>query len=88
MNEMNDQDRKWITALEHKIDRLLYAVIGDEKAGSIGLVDRIAKLEATEQRIEKLETANTKILAYSAAIAVMLTTLFNTGRFLFDVWVK
>lgn len=99
MNDMNDQDRTRITALEHKIDRLLNAVIGDDQAGSIGLVVRIARLEekmaknwerfeATEQRIEKLEAANTKIFAYSAAIAVVLSTLFNVGRFLFDVWTK
>jgi hypothetical protein len=106
MSDMNEQDRVRITALETKLDtmnsnlsRLLNAVIGDDQAGSIGLVVRIARLEekmaknwqrfeATEERIEKLESANTKIFAYSAAIAVVLSTLFNVGRFLFDVLSK
>jgi len=106
MADMNEQDRVRITALEQKLDnvntnlsRLLNAVIGDDQAGSIGLVVRISRLEdkmaknwdrfeATEQRIEKLEGTNTKIFAYSAAIAVILSTLFNVGRFLFDVWAK
>lgn len=103
---MNDQDRSRITALEHKLDtmnanihRLLNAVIGDDQAGSIGLVVRIARLEEKmaknwdrfekmEERIEKVEAANTKIFAYSAAIAVLLSTLFNVGRFLFDTLSK
>lgn len=99
MPDMNEQDRSRITALEQKIDRLLNAVIGDDQAGSIGLVVRISRLEEKmaknwerfekmEERIEKVETANTKIFAWSAAIAVGLSTLFNVGRFLFEIWTK
>lgn len=101
MPDMTEQDRGRITALEHKLDtmnaninRLLNAVIGDDQAGSIGLVVRIARLEekmsknweryeAMEERIEKVEAANMKIFAYSAAIAVVLSVVFNLGKLIF-----
>ena len=102
MADMNEQDRVRITTLETKLDAMgvninsvLNAVIGDDQAGSIGLVVRISRLEEKmsknweryekmEERIEKVEAANTKIFAYSAAIAVFLSIVFNVGKMLFN----
>lgn len=96
---MNDHDRSRITVLEQKIDRLLNAVIGDDEAGSIGLVVRISRLEdkmsknweryeAMEERIEKVEQGQARIFAYSAAIAFIVGTLWQAGKLLFDIWTK
>lgn len=102
MADMNEQDRLHITSLKTeldamnvKINRIYNAVIGDDQAGSIGLVLRISRLEEKmsknweryekmEERIEKVEAANTKIFAYSAAIAVFLSIVFNVGKMFFN----
>ena len=106
MDDMTESDRNNIRGLERKVEamnanlqRLLNAVIGDDQAGSIGLVVRIGRLEekmsknweryeAMEDRIEKVESNNMKIFAYSAAIAVVLSIVFNLGKMLFSVWAK
>jgi len=90
---MNDNDREQLQALKAhfeafkvqlnevtaKLDRMMNAVLGDEMAGSIGLKNRIDKLEherrTMEKRIETLEDAKRQVYAYAAAISFLISAL-------------
>lgn len=87
-NNLNDNDRLRLDALELKIDaidanvrRLHNAIIGDEAAGSIGMVQRMATLEAkhraTEKRVEALEDAKKQVYAYAATISITISFLMS-----------
>ena len=90
---MNDNDREQLQALKHqfegfkaqltevtaKLDRMSNAILGDEMAGSIGLKNRIDKLEherrTMEKRIEALEDTKKQVYAYAAAISFVISAL-------------
>ena len=101
---MNDNDREQLQALKHqfegfkmqitemtqKLDRMSNAILGDEMAGSIGLKNRIDKLEherrTMEKRIEVLEDAKKQVYAYAAAISFFISaasgTIFSIIKFI------
>jgi predicted nucleic acid-binding Zn-ribbon protein len=90
---MNDNDREQLQALKQqfesfkiqisemaaKLDRMSNAILGDEMAGSIGLKNRIDKLEherrTLEKRIEALEGAKKQVYAYAAAISFLISAI-------------
>lgn len=87
-NNLNDNDRLRLDALEVKIDaidanvrRLHNAIIGDEAAGSIGMVQRMATLEAkhraAEKRVEALEDAKKQVYTYAAAISISISFVMS-----------
>jgi len=94
--DMNENDREQLQALKHqfegfkvqlnevtaKLDRMMNAVLGDEMAGSIGLKNRIDKLEherrTLEKRIEVLEDAKKQVYAYAAAISFFISAASGT----------
>jgi hypothetical protein len=85
----------FMKGLDEKFDRwdaLYYAFVGNKFDNKAGIMNRIVDLEsdykAIDTRVDKVEGNQTKIFAYSAAIAVLLSTLFNFGKFLIGVWTK
>ena len=85
------------------VARIANTISGDPENDIDGIVVKVRKLseeiEAVrtrekeyhtdhEVRIEKLEQGQTKIFAYSAAIAVMIGTLWQAGKLLFDIWTR
>ena len=85
------------------VARIANTISGDPENDIDGIVVKVRKLaediEAVrerekgyhadhEARIEKLEQGQTKIFAYSAAIAVMIGTLWQAGKLLFDIWTR
>ena len=90
---MNDNDREQLQALKiqveavkvqimemtTKLDRMMNAVLGDEMAGSIGLKNRIDKLEherrTMEKRIEELEDVKKNVYAYAASISFLISAI-------------
>jgi 1,2-phenylacetyl-CoA epoxidase catalytic subunit len=101
---MNDQDRAQLDALKTqfegfksqlnevtiKLDRMSNAILGDELAGSIGLKNRIDKLEherrTIEKRVEELEDVKKNVYAYAAAISFLISAIsgiiFTVFRFI------
>jgi 1,2-phenylacetyl-CoA epoxidase catalytic subunit len=92
-HNMNDNDREQLQALKiqveavkvqimemtTKLDRMMNAVLGDEMAGSIGLKNRIDKLEherrTMEKRIEELEDVKKNVYAYAASISFLISAI-------------
>jgi hypothetical protein len=86
---MNDQDRlqleeikRQMNDISNSVNRLSNAILGDAMAGSIGLVERLIKIEATKkemfERIELLEDAKKQVYAYAVAISAAISTLMGT----------
>ena len=92
-HHMNDNDREQLQALKqqfesfkvqitemaNKLDRMSNAILGDEMAGSIGLKNRIDKLEherrTLEKRIEDLEDTKKRVYAYAASISFLISAI-------------
>jgi len=85
------------------LQRIATTLSGDPENDIDGLVTKVRKIQEEfeelrtrereyhkhhEDRIAKLEEVKHKIFAYSAAIAVVLTTMFNMAKFLFEMWAK
>src|SRR5690606_13202484 len=71
---------------------IYYAIKGNEFDAQSGLARQIGTIRTQmtelELRVEKNEQSNYRILAFSSAIAVVISVLFNVGKLLITVWTK
>lgn len=82
-------------SLNEKFDRwdaLYYAVIGNSIDSKAGIVNRIVtaekELAEAHAEIEKLKASNTKIFVWATAISFMVSTLWQAGKLLFEIWTR
>jgi hypothetical protein len=71
--------------MQGTLQRIATTISGDPENDIDGIVVKVRKLDDHEGRIKKLESDHVRIMAYSAAIAVILSTLFSAGKLAFEL---